>query len=447
MSDISKIIIDSEAFIRMITHVLRFGNEALEESVEVMGICIGKKDETENLFNLLNIIPLQHGMKVATGFTKEDIELLANLNKEYQEKDLNIIGWYISRPGWGLDFTEFTIQNHKFFQTEKNPQGFAIIFDHTIMGKEKEFGFKIYTLKDFKKSNDSREIPYEIILPKNLSFFKWVQKLVEDSQRLSPVIIKELREEPLRELQEIPLSTEDLVDKSIKDYSSQIEQVFDGFNDGLKKVNETISGTYKSQIKNWVDDMTQGTLKGIEYISRSTSQLNNTVSDGLRDVQNYLNSTFTEISSLFKKNITEYINKRVIGQQELTSEISTKLKENIEEIKKEFMDQIINNINPLEEKITTVLDILDDNSKLNSKMSEIAIELNSLVSETENNINSLTDNIDEQIEKVIAPHKAQINESSEELDLELKPIQESHLGIKILLEKLQKIITDFRNLT
>ena len=447
MSDISKIIIDSEAFIRMITHVLRFGNEALEESVEVMGICIGKKDETENLFNLLNIIPLQHGMKVATGFTKEDIELLANLNKEYQEKDLNIIGWYISRPGWGLDFTDFTIQNHKFFQTEKNPQGFAIIFDHTIMGKEKEFGFKIYTLKDFKKSNDSREIPYEIILPKNLSFFKWVQKLVEDSQRLSPVIIKELREEPLRELQEIPLSTEDLVDKSIKDYSSQIEQVFDGFNDGLKKVNETISGTYKSQIKNWVDDMTQGTLKGIEYISRSTSQLNNTVSDGLRDVQNYLNSTFTEISSLFKKNITEYINKRVIGQQELTSEISTKLKENIEEIKKEFMDQIINNINPLEEKITTVLDILDDNSKLNSKMSEIAIELNSLVSETENNINSLTDNIDEQIEKVIAPHKAQINESSEELDLELKPIQESHLGIKILLEKLQKIITDFRNLT
>ncbi|MBY8986260.1 MAG: hypothetical protein KGD65_14385 [Candidatus Lokiarchaeota archaeon] len=447
MSDISKIIIDSEAFIRMITHVLRFGNEALEESVEVMGICIGKKDETENLFNLLNIIPLQHGMKVATGFTKEDIELLANLNKEYQEKDLNIIGWYISRPGWGLDFTEFTIQNHKFFQTEKNPQGFAIIFDHTIMGKEKEFGFKIYTLKDFKKSNDSREIPYEIILPKNLSFFKWVQKLVEDSQRLSPVIIKELREEPLRELQEIPLSTEDLVDKSIKDYSSQIEQVFDGFNDGLKKVNETISGTYKSQIKNWVDDMTQGTLKGIEYISRSTSQLNNTVSDGLRDVQNYLNSTFTEISSLFKKNITEYINKRVIGQQELTSEISTKLKENIEEIKKEFMDQIINNINPLEEKITTVLDILDSNSKLNSKMSEIAIELNSLISETENNIKSLTDNIDEQIENVIAPHKAQINESSEELDLELKPIQESHLGIKILLEKLQKIITDFRNLT
>jgi len=447
MSEISKITIGSEAFIRMMTHVLRFGNEALEESVEVMGVCIGKEDDTENRFNILNIIPIQHGLKVSTGFTKEDIEFFANLNKDHQEKGLKIIGWYISRPGWGLDFTDITIQNHKFFQTEKNPQGFVIIYDHTIMGKEKEFGFKIYTLKDYKKSNDFHEIPYEIEIPASLNFFKWVQKFVEDSQRLSPVIIKELKEQPLGELQEIPLSTEDLVDKSIKDYSSQIEQVFVGFNEGSKKMNEVISGTLNSQLKTWVDDMTQGTLKGMEYISKSTNQLKNTVSDGLRDVQNYFNSTFTEISSLFKKNITEYINKRVKGQQELKSEISIKLEENIEEIKKEFMEQMNNSMNPLEEKITSFLDILDKNSKLNSKMAELTIELNSLVSETDNNIKSLTNNLGQQIEKVMTPFKTKISKNSEELDLELKPIQESHSEISILLEKLQKIITDFRNLT
>ena len=447
MSEISKITIGSEAFIRMMTHVLRFGNEALEESVEVMGVCIGKEDDTENRFNILNIIPIQHGLKVSTGFTKEDIEFFANLNKDHQEKGLKIIGWYISRPGWGLDFTDITIQNHKFFQTEKNPQGFVIIYDHTIMGKEKEFGFKIYTLKDYKKSNDFHEIPYEIEIPASLNFFKWVQKFVEDSQRLSPVIIKELKEQPLGELQEIPLSTEDLVDKSIKDYSSQIEQVFVGFNEGSKKMNEVISGTLNSQLKTWVDDMTQGTLKGMEYISKSTNQLKNTVSDGLRDVQNYFNSTFTEISSLFKKNITEYINKRVKGQQELKSVISIKLEENIEEIKKEFMEQMNNSMNPLEEKITSFLDILDKNSKLNSKMAELTIELNSLVSETDTNIKSLTNNLGQQIEKVMTPFKTKISKNSEELDLELKPIQESHSEISILLEKLQKIITDFRNLT
>jgi hypothetical protein len=447
MSERSKIIIGSEAFIRMMTHVLRFGNEALEESIETMGFCIGKEDEINNTFDLLNIIPFQHGIKVSTGFTKEDIELLANLNKEYEEKDLKIIGWYISRPGWGLDFTNITIQNHKFFQTEKNPRGFVIIFDHTIMGKEKDFGFKIYTLKDFKKSNDYHEIPYEIEVPTNLNFFKWVQKFVEDSQRLSPVIIKELKEQPLRELQEIPLSTEDLVDKSIKDYSSQVEQIFTGFNDGVKKMNEVINDTYKSQLNTWVSDMTQGTLKGMEYISRSTNQLKNTVSDGLRDVQSYFNSTFTQISSLFKKNITEYINKRVIGQRELKSEISVKLDENIEEIKKEFMTQLNNSMSPLEEKAMSLIDILDKNSELNSKMADSTIELNSLLSETDNNIKNLTNNIEQQIENVTTPFKTQISEKSEELDLELKPIQESHLEIRILIEKLQKIITEFRNLT
>jgi hypothetical protein len=447
MSRISKIIIGSEAFIRMVTHVLRYGNEALEESVEVMGICIGKEDGTENRFNLFRVIPFQHGMQVSTGFTKEDIELFANLNKDYQEKDLKIIGWYISRPGWGLDFTDITIQNHKFFQTEKNPQGFIIIFDHTIMGKEREFGFKVYTLKDYKKSNDYIEIPYVTEIPTNLNFFKWVQKFVEDSQRLSPVIIKELKEQPLRELQEIPLSTEDLVDKSIKDYSSQVEQIFAGFNEGTKKMNEVISGTSKSQLTEWVGDMTQGTLKGMEFISRSTNQLKNTVSEGLREVENYFNSTFTEISSLFKKNITEYINKRVKGQRELKSEISIKLDENIEEIKKEFMEQINNSISPLAEKTTSLLDIVDKYSDFNSKMAEITIELNSLVSETDNSNKILTSNIGEHIENVITPFKTKIIEKSEELDSELKSIQESHSEIRILLEKLQKIITNFRNLT
>ena len=447
MSEISKIKIGSEAYIRMMTHVLRFGNEALEESIEVMGVCIGKKDETEKTFDLINIIPFQHGIKVSTGFTKEDVEFFAKLDKDYQDKDLKVIGWYISRPGWGLDFTDITIQNHKFFQTEKNPQGFVIIFDHTIMGKEKDYGFQIYTLKDYKKSNDYHEIPYDIEIPANLNFFKWVQKFVEDSQRLSPVIIKELKEQSLGELQEIPLSTEDLVDKSISDYSSQVEQIFTGFNDGIKKMNEAISGTYKSQLNTWVGDMTEGTLKGMEYISRSTNELKNTVSDGLKDVQTYFNTTFTEISSLFKKNITEYINTRVKGQQDLKSEISTKLDENIDEIKEEFMGQLNNSLSPLEEKVTSLLDILDKNNKLNSNMAEISLELNSLISETDNNIKSLTNTIGEQIETIITPFKTQIGENSEELELELKPIQESHSEIRILLEKLQKIITDFRNLS
>ncbi len=443
----SKIKIESNPFIRMFAHVLRFGNEALDESIEVMGICIGKEDENTGEFNLTNVIPFQHGIQVSTGFTKEDIEIFADLNMQYQEKGLKIIGWYISRPGWGLDFTDITIQNHKFFQTEKNPHGFAIVFDHTIMGKEKDFGFKIYTLKDYKKSNDYNEVPYDIDIPANLNFFKWVQKFVEDSQRLSPVIIKELKETPLKELQEIPMPTEDLVEESIKDYSSQVNYVFEGFNNGIEKLNESISGAYKSQLNTWVGDMTQGTLKGLEFISRSLNQLKNTVSDGLKNVQNYFDSTFIEISSLFKKHITEYIDERVDGQREMKNEIAKKLDDLIIELKEKVLEQIRTSINPLQEQISTLQDISNKNSDLNSRLAEITIELNSLVSETDNNVNNLTRNIDVHIENVMTPFKTQIHEKSEEIDSELKQTLEKYSEIKILLEKLQKIITDFRNLT
>ena len=42
-----EIFIKKEAFRNMLTHVLRFGNEALEKSIEVLGVCIGKYDPAD----------------------------------------------------------------------------------------------------------------------------------------------------------------------------------------------------------------------------------------------------------------------------------------------------------------------------------------------------------------------------------------------------------------
>ncbi|MBY8989708.1 MAG: hypothetical protein KGD58_03055 [Candidatus Lokiarchaeota archaeon] len=442
-----KVIIKADAFIRMMTHVLRFGNEALDESIEVMGICIGNVDETSKVINLLNIIPIQHGIHVSTGFSKEDIELFAGLEKEYQEKDMKIVGWYLSRPGWGLDFTEITIQNHKFIQTDKNPHGFVIIFDHTLMGKERGFGFAINSLKEYKKSNDYFEISYELEIPSNLNFFRWVQKFAEDSQRLSPVMINEIKEQSLRELQDIPLSTEDLIDETVKDYSEQVNQITSGFNNGFTKLNEALADTYETQFNVWVGDVTQGTLKGMKHISRSINQLKNTLSDGLRDVKKYFNSTFEEISSLFKKNITEYINKRVEGQKELKTEISQILNSAIEESKITIDNQINSKTTPFEGKVQEVLDALESTSNLNSQISTSIMELNNLTSDKDDEIKNLMKSISENLEKVTIPFNTQIDGKFEEIDTELKPVKDSYSEIRILLEKLQKTITEFRNLT
>jgi hypothetical protein len=442
-----KIIIKPDAFIRMITHVLKYGNEALEESVEVMGVCIGKISQDESLIELVNVLPIQHGMQVSTGFTKEDIELFSQLDKEYLEKGLGIIGWYISRPGWGLDFTDITIQNHKFFQTDKNPRGFIIIFDHSLMGDQVEdLGFKVYTLEDYKKSNEYLSVAYEIGKPNTLGFFKWVQKFVEDSQRLSPVLIKELKDQSLKELQEIPQSKEDLVSEGIMDYSGEVEQVFLGFQNGISTLSETINKPYAEHFKNWVGDLTHGTLKGMEYLSESLNQLKNTVTDGLRDVQKFFNTTFSEISQLFKKNITEYIDNRVQGEQKLKNEISGIINKMIKDLKENLDLKLEENFNLIEEKLDVIQATLESYNDFKTKLNEFTSEISTLISNSEEEMESLKKNLEEDIKNIVVPIKDRFEEKFDELDSELNPTKESYSEITSVLEKLQKLITEFRNI-
>ncbi|HEC36961.1 hypothetical protein LCGC14_0943810 [marine sediment metagenome] len=438
-----KVLIKTDALIRMITHVLKFGNEALEENSEVMGVCIGQINEINNQIILHNIHPIQHG---SIGFTREDIELFNQLNKDYQEKEMQLVGWYISRPDWGLDFTDITLQNHKFFQTVKNPQGFIIIFDHTLMGKENGFGFKIYTLKDINISNEIREVSYEIEVPDSLNFFKWVQKFMEDSQRVSPVLITELKEQSTRQLQEIPLSDEDLVEVGMKDYSDQVD-IIAGFRNGSLKLSEIIGETYQNQLNTWVSDMTRGSLKGTELIRGSLNQLKIAVSDGLKNVQIFFNTTFAEISGLFKKNITEYINSRVVGVKELKNEISTILEETIEESKKKIEENIQGNFTPLNDATKSIRVRFENTTALNSKMTSLVTQLSSIVSDMEIEIKNITGNIGEHIENNMSKFELGIKKKFEELNTEINPIKEGYSEIKILFEKLQKIITNFRNLT
>ncbi len=114
-----KIIIKKEAFRNMLTHVLNYGSVALEESVEVMGVCLGKVNQEDGKVILTNAIPVMHGPEVSVGFSKKEIEIFQQIENQYKE---TIIGWYLSRPGWGLDFTNITIANHQYFQNEKFPQ-------------------------------------------------------------------------------------------------------------------------------------------------------------------------------------------------------------------------------------------------------------------------------------------------------------------------------------
>ncbi|MGV9174278.1 MAG: Mov34/MPN/PAD-1 family protein [Promethearchaeia archaeon] len=95
-----KVVITKEAFFKMMTHVLRFAHEDLDECIEVMGVCIGKQEG--DTMRVVNAIPITHGNKVEVGFSNEDYAAFAQVDEHYSEKGLYSIGWYHSHPGWGL---------------------------------------------------------------------------------------------------------------------------------------------------------------------------------------------------------------------------------------------------------------------------------------------------------------------------------------------------------
>ncbi|KKL05003.1 hypothetical protein LCGC14_2610420, partial [marine sediment metagenome] len=74
-------------------------------------------------------------------------------------------------------------------------------------------------------------------------------------------------------------------------------------------------------------------------------------------------------------------------------------------------------------------------------------QLSSIVSEAESEVKNIKSNIDEDIKNNMSKFEVGINKKFEELDTEINPIKEGYSEGRILLEKLQKIITKFRNLT
>ncbi|MFX0042600.1 MAG: hypothetical protein ACFE8L_06795 [Candidatus Hodarchaeota archaeon] len=443
-----RIIIKKEAFRNMITHVLRFGSNALEKSVEVMGICLGELVENEKDIVLINAIPITHGKKVSVGFTKDDYDLLTQLEKQYQKKNLNIVGWYISHPGWGLYFSDVEIKTHQFFQKESNPNGFCIVFDHTLMDNEKIFGFEIFRFDDYKKADKYHNVVFEIEEPADLDYFKWVQKFVEDSQKQEPILIKEISESKESipgELQEIPVSEEISPEEELEVYS-QISPIISGFQKGVSKFSETVIDAFKSQFGDWTNNLKEGSSKGSEYLRNSINKMKDAASQSLIKVENWFNKNMDSMLNSFKETFVNYVDQRVEAQIQLRNELN-----NIKEDLFKDLDRITDkNLNFIKNELASVVKLTTEkvniSTEMNSKIEETIGSISNVISAIENESNNLINNIENIIETTINQFEISINEKIEKISSELQPFKEYYTEIGELLEKLQKIITDFRNI-
>ena len=441
------IFIKKEAFRNMLTHVLRFGNNALEKSVEVLGVCLGKYDPDDESIIIENAVPITHGDKVEIGFDKELYDLFVQIGKKYS---LPLIGYYHSHPSWGLYLSESDLKNIQYFQNVKFPKGFCIVFDHTLMGKNGSLGFEIYRLDNYSKIEKYHNVPFEVEIPNSLEYFKWVQKFSEDFQKKNPILIKEINEftEPLSEdLQEIPKSDDlELIEERTIE-SLELATLDSGIYNGTEKLSAMFLDITKNQMGNWIKDIDQGTSKGSEYISKAVNKMNDAISSGLTKVDTWFNKTMNDAINEFKKSVSNYVNSRVDKNKEITKDISNINEKFLKSLKIVFEE----NVSPLRTEMENLTSLLKETAEKNSqtilKFDNKLRTFNSYLVDIEKQLNSTAQYFEKKIEDSKITLNTNINEKMEKLNTELNQFKEFNNEIKSLLEKLQKTITGFRNLT
>jgi len=442
-----KVFIKKEAFRNMLTHVLRFGSEALENSIEVLGICLGKYDDNDDIVIVENAIPIIHGEKVEIGFDKEMYELFAQIEKKYSSK---LIGYYHSHPSWGLYLSESDLNNIQYFQNETFPQGFCIVFDHSLMNVKGNLGLEIFRLDDYTITDKYSSVSFEIEIPSTLEYFKWIQKFMEDFQKKEPILIKEINEiiEPIPgDLQEIPIPEKpEQMEEELGEYP-EITSIMSGFKQGTEKFSQMFMNTFKTQLGDWIIDVERGSSQGAEYISKSVNKMKEAVASGLLKVNNWFKKTLDDSIIEFENSVSNYIDTRVDAHRQATEEITT-VKDTLIANLNNLIEKNIKNINSeIENLVNSTTQKLGETNQINVKNEEMIKQLENYLNTINQQIDSFNQNIEKKIEKSIEPLQTNIDEKVGKLGEELEPFKINYSEIRILLEKLQKIITDFRNIT
>ncbi len=440
-----KIIISKEAFRNIITHVLRFGNDALENSVEVVGICIGKIAPNEKDILLVNAMPITHGKEISLGFSNEDYATFETIEERFKSQGLSIVGWYNSHPGWGLFFSDMAIKNQRHFQTEQSPNSFSIVFDHTLMGKDGNLGFEIYSLDNYEDltSKEYHTVDFELELPKTLEYFKWVQKFVEDTQKKIPVLIKEFNEllEPTpSNLQEIPLPEKLGQEKLKKKEDLDIIPIVSGIQEGGSQFSDSFMETFTSHLSNWAKDISSGSLDGAEQILNSLEQMKEKISSGIPKAEKWFKLNLDEVVANFKKSVSNYVDIRMETQKEIVEQARISKDDTIKEIKLFIENNFNNLINEIESKSKSLQDKVSNITEMKNHQKEIIKNSSEKMAEVNNLANNITDEIKQLVTTTMVPFEQELIKEIENVNNLLENLKDNYINANEKLEKLKKSV-------
>lgn len=437
--------IQYEAFRKMITHTLRFANESKEEDQQVLGLCIGEYFKENKNYIVKDVIPICHGDAVELGFSKEIHETIEEIKSQYSESTNSIIGWYHSHLGYGLYFSNSDKVNNLNFQNSENPYGFGIVIEQTLLNEDQSFGVAVFRLKDFNKGseNDYIKVEFNIEPPNSMEFFKWVKELVESTQSKSSQIIYEFNEvqKPSPEnLQKIPTLPQEETESEVKEELSLLY----GVDEGMEKLKDSFLKLYEIQLTSWMSDVSNGVLIGSEYIRSSINNIKTTLTSGLDDAQRIFDKSFSDISNLFMKNIRGSVDIRLENQIELKENIKAINEEQLNNLFARLEKEIRDVTNNFEEKITNSKKELEKIALNNNSIQQSLIQTNDILNTVYEETDKLSDNIIQHIENSSKSFESKLLNELENFSRNITPNKEIYTEIEDLIERLQRVISDLR---
>jgi len=485
--DESIVIVKPLAYYKMLVHVLRFGSKTRDhrQFKEVIGMLVGHLKGDGKIKDVIveDVVPISHGGSIEVKFTDEQLgafgEIDLQIFEEHGSKNWFTVGWYHSHPGLNIFFSSTDVFNQLFWQ-DKNPSGVGLVFDHTYLEREGDFGFRAFRLDDPSKNLNSNyhEVKAKVELPNDQSFYSNIIELISNIKSNQP---------PLYELNEttdlfsevfIP-EKEDLV---IRKPELHLQELISSLKSGVNSFLDLSMIPIVSSLNEWSQKITSKTYYNNTQIRNDLIELKNNLSMSLKDMQksfnfnlqdnlkkldDYISDSFDvfeeeqdnikqifeefkektnqHIETLFNEKLrfsVEQISYLFENCKKLITDIDTVDKKCIESLKKgnQITENLSKIIMPSEKRIASKLE--EDKTKITDNLKRKIVNLENSIANLNKETKKIMSNLKAAI-LVLEGTKEPIFSKIEKLENEKKNL---HSNIKELKSEKQELMNQIKQL-
>ena len=225
-----------------------------------------------------------------------------------------------------------------------------------------------------------------------------------------------------------------------------MEESIIGIRTGATTLADTFVNNYVNQLDVWLNDIGEGSLKGADFIRSSLNQLKNTIGKGLEGLEIYFQRKFNEISAVFVKGITESLDSRIENQKDLENHITSSI-EDIINNSNEVIKQKLNELTTIFESQVNQLEELVINHDKNANRIDELIENNkNKISSIYSVLEGLSEDVIKRLQTSSSQFEKSLLNEIENQGIIFVSIDEKYGEIELLIERLQNLISEFRQM-